>query len=220
MRALLAKEFRLVMHPSTYFLVLLGALVLIPSWPYAVILLYGILTAFFNAQNARELHDLAYSFSLPVSRRDMVRARVLVMALIELATVAIMATFVCLRVSWSINEAAATQPLVGLPANIALLSFSLATFGIFNVVFFALYYRAPERIGVPFLLACIPTLLFGVAFEAIAFIPLDVCELIATPGFGHVEVQLAVLAGGIILFAALTALAVRLGSCSFANYDA
>lgn len=55
MHALLAKEFRLVVHPATYMLVVLGALVLIPSWPYAVIILYGILVAFFNAQNAREM---------------------------------------------------------------------------------------------------------------------------------------------------------------------
>lgn len=73
MHALLAKEFRLVVHPATYMLVVLGALVLIPSWPYAVIILYGILMAFFNAQNAREMRDLSYSFALPASRRDMVR---------------------------------------------------------------------------------------------------------------------------------------------------
>lgn len=97
MHALLAKEFRLVVHPATYMLVVLGALVLIPSWPYAVIILYGILVAFFNAQNAREMRDLSYSFALPVSRRDMVRARVLVMIIIELAMTTIMALCICLR---------------------------------------------------------------------------------------------------------------------------
>lgn len=220
MRALMNKEFRLVVHPSTYILVLLGALVLIPSWPYAVILLYGILTAFFNAQNAREMHDLAFSFSLPISRRDMVRARVLVMAAIELAAVVIMALFVCLRVPWGINEAAAMQPAVGLAANVSLLGFSLMAFGIFNVVFFALYYRNPEKVGVPFLLACIPVTVFGVAFEAIAFIPLRACELIATPGFGNLEAQLVVLLVGIVVFSVLTLFAIRLASRPFTSYDA
>ena len=95
MHALLAKEFRLVVHPATYMLVVLGALVLIPSWPYAVIILYGILVAFFNAQNAREMRDLSCSFALPASRRDMVRARVLVMIIVELAMTAIMALCIC-----------------------------------------------------------------------------------------------------------------------------
>ena len=135
MHALLTMEFRVVVHPATYMLVVLGALVLIPSWPYAVIILYGILVAFFNAQNAREMRDLSYSFALPASRRDMVRARVLVMVIVELAMTAIMALCICLRSVLGIDAVAATQPMVGLPANVALLGFTLATFGIFNLVF-------------------------------------------------------------------------------------
>ncbi len=156
MRALLLKEFRLVVHPSTYVMVALGSLVLIPNWPYAVILLYGVLAAFFNAQNAREMHDLSFSFALPISRADMVRARVLVMALIEIALVGIMALGLVARSILGIDEIALLQPLVGLPANIALLGCSLAALGIFNASFFPLYYRDPSKIGVPFLLACIP----------------------------------------------------------------
>lgn len=59
MKAALLKELRLVVHPSTYFIVVLGALVLIPSWMYGAIFIYGVLVAFFNGMNAREMHDLA-----------------------------------------------------------------------------------------------------------------------------------------------------------------
>lgn len=220
MRALLAKEFQLVVHPSTYVLVLLGALVLIPNWPYAIVLLYGILMAFFNAQNAREMRDLAYTFALPVSRRDMVRARVFVMVIIELAMTAIMALCICLRPVLGIDAVAATQPMVGLPANVALLGFSLATFGIFNLVFFALYFRNPTKIGVPFLVACIPATLFGIAFEAIPFVPVEACALISAAGFANIGAQLVVLFAGIALFGLLSALAIGLASRAFATYDA
>ncbi len=220
MRANIAKEFQLVMHPSTYFLVLLGMLVLIPSWPYAVILLYGILMAFFNAQNAREMNDLAYSFALPLTRRDMVRTRILVMMIIEGVMVLIMAIGVCLRSVWGIENVAATQPLIGMPANIAFLGCSLATFGIFNAVFFPLYYRDPLKIGIPFLVSCIPVLLFSVAFEAIPFIPLELCSLVGTPGFAHLPAQLLTLAGGGIIFALLSMLGIALSSRAFASYDA
>lgn len=73
MKAALLKELRLVVHPSTYFIVVLGALVLIPSWMYGAIFIYGVLVAFFNGMNAREMHDLEYSFSLPLSRASMTR---------------------------------------------------------------------------------------------------------------------------------------------------
>ena len=55
MKAALLKELRLVVHPSTYFIVVLGALVLIPSWMYGAIFIYGVLVAFFNGMNAREM---------------------------------------------------------------------------------------------------------------------------------------------------------------------
>lgn len=110
--------------------------------------------------------------------------------------------------------------MVGLPANIALLGFTLATFGIFNLVFFALYFRNPAKIGMPFLLACIPVTVFGVTFEAAPFIPIEACALISTPGFGNLAAQLIVLFASIAFFVALSALATRLASRAFATYDA
>ena len=100
MKAALLKELRLVVHPSTYFIVVLGALVLIPSWMYGAIFIYGVLVAFFNGMNAREMHDLEYSFSLPLSRTSMTRARILTMIGIETIMLAIMVAFIALRGRW------------------------------------------------------------------------------------------------------------------------
>ena len=61
---------------------------------------------------------------------------------------------------------------------------------------------------------------FGVTFEAVPFIPVEVCALISTPGFGNLGVQLIVLFVGVALFVALSALATRLASRAFATYDA
>ncbi len=220
MRALLLKEFRLVVHPSTYVMVALGSLVLIPNWPYAVILLYGVLAAFFNAQNAREMHDLSFSFALPISRADMVRARVLVMVLIEIALVGIMALGLVARSILGIDEIALLQPLVGLPANIALLGCSLVALGIFNTSFFPLYYRDPSKIGVPFLLACIPFFVFCVLFEAIPYIPGEAFAALSVLGFANAALQIGVLCVGAVIFILLTLLSVRFARLSFAAFDA
>lgn len=220
MSALLLKEFRLVVHPSTYVMVILGSLVLIPNWPYAVISLYGVLTAFFNAQNAREMHDLSYSFALPVSRADMVRARVLVMVLIEVALVGIMALGLVARSILGIDEIALSQPMVGLPANVALLGCSLAALGIFNAAFFPLYYRDPNKIGIPFLLACIPFFIFCVLFEAIPYIPGDIFAALSVLGFANAGVQISALCVGVVIFALLSTLAVHCARSAFADFDA
>ena len=220
MHALIAKELQLVVHPSTYFLVMLGVLVLIPSWPYAVVLLYGIMTAFFNALNARELRDLSYTFALPVSRHAIVRARVIVMMVIELAMTALMAICICLRPVFGIDEIAAQQPPVGIPANVALIGFALATFGLFNLVFFARYFRDPMKIGIPFLLGCIAMLVFSVFFEALPFIPVEWCAAVSTPGFGNLGAQLIVLAVGTAVFVVLNLLAISRAARAFESYDA
>ncbi len=210
----------MTIHPATYFITILGALVLIPSWPYAIIVLYGILIAFFNALNAREMRDLSYTFSLPVSRRDMVRARVLMTVIIELIMTAIMTLCACLRLLLGINDVAAMQPMVGMPANVALIGLCLIIFGVFNLTFFARYFRNPMKVGISFFIACVPTAIVGCLFEAIPFIPQETCRLISAPGFGHIEAQLIALLIGVAAFIALSALGTKIASRAFTTYDA
>lgn len=218
MKDLLLKEVALVVHPSTYCLVILGALVLIPQWPYVIVLLYGILIAFFNGMNAREMRDLAYTFSLPVSRAGMVRARIVVMIIIELIMLAIMLVCVCLREPLGINGI--DQPLVGMPANLALIGLSLATFALFNAVFFPLYYRDPNKIGIPFLIACTVAMVFGILFEAIPFIPVELCQQIAGTGFAYLGTQLIVLGIGALIFILGNVIAIKRSIATFTTFDA
>lgn len=220
MRALMMKELQLVMHPSTPIMILLGTLTLIPRWPYAIIVLYGILTAFFNALNAREAHDESFTFALPVSRRDMVRVRVGMMCAIETVMVIIMAVCICVRPALGIDAIAEEQPMVGMPANIALIGLFLASFGLFNVVFFPLYHKDPTKVGIPFLVACICACAFGGAFEAIPFMPFEACQQMSASGTAHLDVQCIVLCAGLVAFAALSALATLLARRAFATYDA
>ncbi len=218
MKELLLKEGALVVHPSTYCLVILGALVLVPQWPYMIVLLYGILIAFFNGMNAREMRDMTYSFSLPISRASMVRARVGVMIIIELIMMAIMALCVCLRVPLGINGI--EQPLVGMPANIAFLGFSLVAFSLFNMVFFPLYYRDPRKVGIPFLIAASVAMVFGVLFEAIPFVPFALCQQIAGIGFTYLDVQLIVLGIGAVVFVGGNVIAIKKSIATFSTFDA
>lgn len=220
MRALIAKELRLVVHPSTWMIVVLGALVLIPSWAYGAIFIYGVLTAFFNGMNAREARDMEYSFSLPVSRRDMVRARLATTMIIEAAMLAIMVLFVALREPLGINGVAADQPSVGTAANLYLVALGFVTFGLFNAVFYPLYFRNPRKVGVPFLIACVPAALAIAAIEALPYLPLAGCAALGVPGLAPAAPQLAALAGGLLAFLALGLAAARLSEHAFASFDA
>ncbi len=220
MKAALAKEFRLVVHPSTYVLALLGALVLIPTWMYGAIFIYGVLVAFFNGMNAREMRDMSYSFSLPMSRREMVRARIVAMIVIEAVMTTIMLVFVLLRDPMGINAIAQGQDLVGMPANLFLVGFGLVIFGVFNAFFYPLYYRNPMKVGVPFMIACLPAAAVLVALEALPYLPFSWCSMFANVGVGEIGAQLAGLAVGAAVFVLGSLLAMRLATRTFASYDA
>lgn len=220
MKSLLGKEIRLVVHPSTYALVILGALMLIPSWMYGAIFIYGILVAFFNGMNAREMRDLEYSFSLPASSCDMVRARIFVMAAIEILMLAILIAFTALRVPLGINGIDASQTSVGCAANLYLAGFGFVLFGIFNAVFYPLYYRDPTKVGIPFLIACVPVTVVICMIEALPYLPVSGFATFGIPGFHDVSAQLIFLVCGIALFVLCTFFSIRLAAKRFSTYDA
>ena len=82
---LLKKEFTLCMHPTGYIMLLMSAFVLIPGYPYTVSCFYMGLAIYFICLTARENHDASYTLTLPVSREDAVRARILLCCCLELA---------------------------------------------------------------------------------------------------------------------------------------
>jgi hypothetical protein len=214
MGKLIAKEFKLVVHPSSYVLIATGALVLIPSWPYAVIAIWGLLPAFFNSMAAREMHDFKFSFSLPVSRRQIAAAKVVSGALLQLAMVLVVVVCVAVKGIWW-HE---TNPL-GLGANFAFAGVLLAAFGVFNFLYYPLYLRNPDKVGVPFVIACASSLLVVGLFQAASYFPGFSLFLAGAPYDWPFCQFLVVVFGGTLFFSGLVN-TVRTASAFFEQYDA
>ena len=83
MKHMLNKELRLALHPTVPLFWLLGAMLLIPNYPYYVIFFYTLLGIFFVCLSGRENNDIAYTLTLPVRKRDVVAARMGLAVLIE-----------------------------------------------------------------------------------------------------------------------------------------
>lgn len=66
MSKLLYKELRLAAHPNLYVFTLLGALVLVPAYPYGMVFMFGCLGPFITMNYCRETNDLYYSALLPI----------------------------------------------------------------------------------------------------------------------------------------------------------
>ena len=214
MKNLLYKEFRLAIHPSVYVFFLLSALLLVPSYPYYVSFFYLTLGLFLTFKTNRAENDIFYSALLPVRKGDVVRARVLAAALLELANILIAVPFAVLSVR--INPVGGNN--AGIEPNVAFFGLSLLLFGIFNVVFLPRFYRTGVNVGRSYLVSMIPVTLYIVAAEVLVHVPGLGAYLDGTGAAAQLA-QLPVLAGGAVLYALLTWAAFRTAAARFEKVD-
>ena len=214
MTNLLYKEFKLVIHPLFHLIPLFGALLLIPNWVYFVALMYFLFIAIPNIfVNAKAQNDTGFSVLLPVRKNDVVKARVISMAILEVIQVAVAAIFVAISLTLY------KQGNFFIDANIAYLGCALVMYGIFNLVFFPMFYRTAHAVGVPFMIALVASFLFSTAVElAVVLVPLMTHVLDGRTPDALLR-QIPVLAGGLALFALLTWLAYRRSAKNFERVD-
>lgn len=214
MKQLLKKEWRLTMPPMPVLFLLLSGLTLVPNYPYYVTFFYTTLGIFFYFQAARENRDTAYMLLLPVSKRQMVRARVLTVCEIELLQLLFCIPFMILRAGY-----ADVKNAVGIEANVAFLGFGALLLGVFNLTFLPMHYKNGYDIGKPFVISAIVMFLLIVALEILSHVlpyMRTVCDSYAP---ADQIAQIPVLLGGLCCFAALTLLAERQSEKNFEKTD-
>ncbi|MDO5143305.1 MAG: ABC-2 transporter permease [bacterium] len=239
MKQLLIKEFRLALHPMNVLFLLMSAMLMIPNYPYYITFFYTTLGIFFMCLFGRENKDIDYTLLLPVGRRQLVRARMITTVIIELIQVALCIPFAVWSRMEYIRQAAETAGIdrlaavftdgemnltmmkmyyLGVP-NVAFFGFSFVMLGIFNAVFFILYYRNPSRVGVTFVWASVA--------EAV-FVALTLFGMMKNFGFfsllrsvdpEQLTAKLIVLAIGVTCFAALTVISCRVSEREFEKID-
>ena len=160
MKALLFKEFRLTIHPLFYLVPLLGALIIIPNWVYFVALSYVFFISISNIfATAKSQNDTGFSVMLPVRKSDIVKARVMSVGTMELIFMAVSAVFAVLNILWYKGTNILLEP------NLAFFGFGFMMYGIFNLIFFPMFYKTGEKLGMPVIVATLVALLFAAAIE-------------------------------------------------------
>ena len=136
MKALQYKEWKLAMSPVPFFFLALSGLLLIPNYPYYVTFFYNSLGIFLFFQSCRENRDVYYMMLLPVTKREMVHARVRTVMDLQLLQVLVCIPFLFIRAQYGQlkNE-------VGIEANTAFLGLSFVLMGAFNAVFLPMHYK-------------------------------------------------------------------------------
>ena len=197
---LLNKEWKLCMHPMGFLMPLCAALVLVPGYPYGVSCFYTGLGIFFICLTARENHDAAFTLTLPVSRGEAVRARILFCAILEAATILLMALFILLK-----NLIGNTPNPAGLDAGLATIGEGLILFALFNLIFFPLYFRDVSKPGKAFAFAAVPVFLWIILEIAATYAVPFFRDVLDRPDPAYMAEKALFTLGGLALFLAGTA---------------
>ena len=198
MKELLFKEFKLATHPTTYLFLALGMMLLIPAYIYYVAFVYTCLSIFFVFLAGRENKDVLFTVSLPVRKRDTVKARCLMVAIIELAQTLVAVPFAIIGIRINPNP---TGNLAGIEANVAFFGLVLLMYALFNITYLPEFYKTATKVGRSLIFSSVAVALYVTAAEvAVQKIPYLKTHLDTTDP-AMVMVQLPVLICGIIIFA-------------------
>lgn len=215
MKNLIYKEFKLASHPTTYLFLALCLMMLIPSYPGYVEFMYVCLSIFFIFLAGRENKDIFYTVLLPVRKSDVVKARCLMIAVIELVQVAL-AVPLALLANKMYHYAG---NLAGIDLNVAFFGSVFLFYSVFNITFIPIFYRTGYKVGNSLIFGGLAILVYYVAAEMLVWIPSPVSRFLDTLSPEMMVKQLPILIVGVIVWVGTFILAYRRGAANFEKVD-
>ncbi len=216
MSELLYKEIKLCIGAINIFFLLFTAMILIPDYPVCVTFFYMCLSVFWIFNNAEINRDMMMNSILPVAKKDIVKARCLLVFCYEMVFFILTVPFAVLAAKfWPDGNSA------GIDANVACYGLNLVTVAAFHLVFFPMFYRKGEKPGAGFLVS-IPV--YFAVYAMLEFLlwtkgNSDLLNMIDSTDAAMQIRQIPVLAAGIIIYAAGWIITYRISKRKFEKVD-
>lgn len=228
MKALLYKEFRLAVHPICYiFVFLFPWMMLIPSYPLGIGFIYLLSCypiLFLGANKGQQSNDLLYSTLLPIRKKDIVKARIFTVLILQAVYMLLMSALWPLAnfIEQQMLAAKAEAPVhagLGLDGFVSLLAIGIIGFALADLIFFPIYYKNGKSIVMSTLLTILGFIVYlGLFTLAFPMIPGFEWYNKVLAGSG-VGVQFAILGGAILLSVILHLLVYRISSKRLEQVD-
>jgi hypothetical protein len=213
---LLIKELKLGVSPFSYLLPFItGALMLIPAWLYFVVLLYFCcltipnLFAGYKTQN-----DLIFSIMMPVTKKDIVKARVAIIVILELLHIAT-------AVIYGIISTRLYPNLIYLffGPTIGFWGLCFVMLAVFNIIFISMYYKTAYKYGAATIASITGAVLFAGGAEWLGVKNSFIFDLFKGTGADNLAIQVTILIAGIAIFAIFTIIAYFIAIKQFEKVD-
>lgn len=213
---LIKKEFKLSAHILSYVFIAFGLMTFIPGYPILVGVFFSCLGIFQSFQSYRESNDIAYTILLPVSKKDIVKAKFIFVLTIQFLTFLIMFIITIIRMTVLVDvEAYVLNPL--LTANLVFLGYALIIYGLFNFLFVRGFFKTAYKFGKPFVSFTVVGFLVISLAESLRYIP--GLEALNSLGFNNISIQLTGLMVGFIINVLLNYISYKYSVESFERID-
>lgn len=213
MKKLLYKELYLTASPLSYFFLAFSLMVFIPQYPILIGAFFVCFGIFQSFQKAREANDIFYTAVLPIKKTDVVKTKFIFTLTIQAIAFVLMLVFCLLRM-FVLNGKAPFSENKFLNANLVFLGFVLIIYAMFNIVFVGGFFKTGYKIGIPYLIFIVLTMITVGISEAIHFIPsLEILNA------NYHASHWIVFAIGVIAFLGLTALSYFKSKKNFEKID-
>ena len=189
----LYKDLRLAAHPTLYIFVFLGALVIVPSYPYSLVFFFGCLSPFITMMYGRETNDIYYMALLPIEKRKIVTSKCFLFVVTQISQLLFSIPFAILHAIYL-----SQSNMVGLNPNISYYGFGFLIYAIFNFIFLTEFFKTAYKTGKAFIFGIIPAVICMIAMEILPHLPVT-NWLNSTVSF-DLLLQLPILGGGITCY--------------------
>lgn len=213
---LLLKELKLGISPFFYFMPFLtGALMLIPGWLYFLVILYF---CFLTVPNMfagyKTQNDLIFTSMLPVTKKDIVKAKVSVIVMLELMhiVVAMIYGLITVRLYPDLSY-------IFFKPTLGFWGLCFVMIAIFNLIFISMYYKTAYKYGAAAIASITAAMLFAGGAEWLAIQNSYVYDLFKGAGTDHLATHLSILIVGILIFAIFTFIAYHIAIKRFEKVE-
>lgn len=214
---LVMKDLKLGVSPFFFFLPLLtGALMLIPGWIYLLVPLYFCWLTIPNLfAGLKVQNDLIFTTMMPVTKKDMVKARVAVIVLLELLHLVIAMIFGTFTL-----HLYPEMIYYFFAPNMGFWGICFVMLALFNLTFIPIYYKTAYKYGNATIASITVAMLFALIAQWVGIQNSYVADIFVGSGMNDTALHASIFTAGVLIFIASTMIAYRIGVRRFQKVEA
>ncbi|WP_018754262.1 ABC-2 transporter permease [Paenibacillus terrigena] len=213
---LVMKDLKLGVNPWFFALpLLMGALMLVPGWLYFLVPLYFCWITIPNMfAGFRTQNDLMFTTMMPVTKKDIVKARVTVIVILELLHLVLAMIYGMITIRLYPN-----LTYYFFAPHMGFWGLCFVMLAIFNVIFISMYYKTAYKYGGAAAASITAAMLFAGVAQWLGIQNSFISDTFNGSGVDNTALQISILIAGIVIFIAFTMIAYRIAVQRFLKVE-